>query len=310
MDKDPLEEISAVDPGEAFEEMCLGLLRRRYPPEKLVYLPAALGGDYGIEAFSKDGIAYQCYADRDSLTLRHRTDKQKQKLYRDTRKLQQNAAKLEAVLDGLVFEDYILLVPQFHAAELVAYAVERAEAVRGFDLSFIAATFSISIKEPKDYPEELRAAEADGSVKALVPDPAVADEDIDQLTKDTPELVTTLEGKLQSLDGEADDLVELRNELLRAFLVKEEVMGGLKEWPETWEAVERRRQLRQEKLALENQLDPSSPAERVGSLISGYQEDLVAAASGLRESDAQRLAIGQVGDWLMRCPLRFRGSAQ
>lgn len=76
MQGDSLEGIPAKDPGEAFEEAFWGLLRRRYPPQELVRLPATMGGDYGIEGFSDDGVVYQCYADRDSLTLRHRTDKQ------------------------------------------------------------------------------------------------------------------------------------------------------------------------------------------------------------------------------------------
>ncbi|WP_145724546.1 MULTISPECIES: hypothetical protein [unclassified Nocardioides] len=58
-----------------------------------MYLPAQMGGDYGIEGFSTDGIAYQCYADQDSLGLRARTDKQKKKLYDDTVKLKTHADK-------------------------------------------------------------------------------------------------------------------------------------------------------------------------------------------------------------------------
>jgi hypothetical protein len=113
MSGDPLETIAATDPGEDFEEMCWGLLRRRYPIPDLVRLPATLGGDHGIEGFSKDAIAYQCYADRDSLTFRHRTDKQKPT--RDTGKLKKYATELEALLDGLLIENYVLMVPPFHA---------------------------------------------------------------------------------------------------------------------------------------------------------------------------------------------------
>lgn len=83
-------------------------------------------------------------------------------------------------------------------------------------------------------------------------------------------------------------------------------MAGLQEWPETWEAVERRRQLRQEKLRIQNQLDKAEPQERITALIDSYQEDLEGTVAGLPNPDAQRIATGQVGDWLMRCPLSFR----
>jgi hypothetical protein len=306
MSGDPLENIAATDPGEHFEEMCWGLLRRRYPIPDLVRLPATLGGDHGIEGFSKDGIAYQCYADRDSLTLRHRTDKQKQKLTRDTSKLKKNAAELEALLDGLLIDNYVLMVPEFHAAELVAHAVRRAEAVRGFGLGFIGADFAISIKVPQDYPAELKAAEIDGAASPLLPDPAVEEADVDLFGDRKPDLISVLDGKLESLEEEGPARRELRDELVRSFLVKEELMGGLQDWPETWEAVERRRQLRQETLKIQNQLDHAAPNERITALIDAYQADLKENVAGLPDPDAQRIATGQVGDWLMRCPLSFR----
>lgn len=306
MSGDQLENIAATDPGEHFEEMCWGLLRRRYPIPDLVRLPATLGGDHGIEGFSKDGIAYQCYADRDSLTLRHCTDKQKQKLTRDTSKLKKNAAELEALLDGLLIDNYVLMVPEFHAAELVAHAVRRAEAVRGFGLGFIGTDFAISIKVPQDYPAELKAAEIDGAASPLLPDPAVEEADVDLFGDRKPDLISVLDGKLESLEEEGPARRELRDELVRSFLVKEELMGGLQDWPETWEAVERRRQLRQETLKIQNQLDHAAPNERITALIDAYQADLKENVAGLPDPDAQRIATGQVGDWLMRCPLSFR----
>jgi len=306
MSGDPLENIAATDPGEEFEEMCWGLLRRRYTIPNLVRLPATMGGDHGIEGFSKDGIAYQCYADRDSLTLRHRTDKQKQKLTRDTSKLKKNATELEAVLDGLLIDDYVLMVPEFHAAELVAHAVNRAKAVRGFGLSFIGADFAISIKVPQDYPEELKAAEIDGAAGPLLPDPTVGEADVELFGERKPSLISVLDSKLESLEEESPARRDLRDNLVRSFLVKEELMGGLQDWPETWEAVERRRQLRQEALEIQNHLDHAEPNERITALIDSYQDDLKENVAGLPDPDAQRIATGQVGDWLMRCPLSFR----
>jgi len=310
MSSDPLENIAVSDPGEDFEEMCWGLLRRRYPIPDLVRLPATLGGDRGIEGFSKDGIAYQCYADRDSLTLRHRTDKQKQKLTRDTAKLKKYTTELEALLDGLLIENYVLMVPEFHATELVAHAVRRAKAVRDFGLNFIAANFAISIKVPQDYPAELKAAEIDGAASPLLPNPAVEEADVELFGDRKPDLISVLDGKLESLEEDNPARRVLRDELVRSFLVKEELMGGLRDWPETWEAVERRRQLQQEALRLQNQLDQAAPNERITALIDSYQADLNENVAGLPDPDAQRIASGQVGDWLMRCPLSFRTEDQ
>jgi hypothetical protein len=265
MKADPLEDVLAKDPGDAFEEIFWSLLRRRYRPEDLVYIPATMGGDHGIEGFSTDGIAYQCYADRDSLTLRNRTDKQKKKLYEDTVKLREHKVKLAQVLGDVVLGHYFLCVPEYHAAELVAYAATRAEAVRGYGLDFIGDDFEIRIKVPADYPAELAAAMRDGAAQALVPEPVVEDEHVELFSEDKPELVRVMDEKLAVLAevSPGPDVVVLRDGLIRAFLAKEQVMDALREYPETWEGVERRRALRQEELELESELSPESPDRRV-----------------------------------------------
>jgi hypothetical protein len=311
MRPDPLESVLAKDPGDSFEEIFWNLLRRRYRPEQLVYIPATMGGDHGIEGFSSDGIAYQCYADRDSLTLRNRTDKQKKKLYEDTVKLKEHKDKLAKVLGAVVVGHYFLCVPEYHAAELVAYAAVRAEAVRGYGLAFIADDFEIRIKMPADYPAELAAAMADGAAKALVPTPIVEDEHVALFSDDKPELVRVMDEKLAVLAQASPgaDVVVLRDRLIRSFLAKEQVMEALREYPETWEGVERRRALRQEELELESELSPESPDRRVMELVKDYKDDLIVHGGGVREADARRLAWGQAGEWLMRCPLHFRNPA-
>ena len=82
-------------------------------------------------------------------------------------------------------------------------------------------------------------------------------------------------------------------------------MDSLNEWPDTWEAIERRRKLREERLELESELSPDEPNRRLLNLLSEYENDLSDNVAGVRQADAQRIAIGQAGEWLMRCPLRF-----
>jgi hypothetical protein len=270
-----------------------------------------MGGDCGIEGFSSDGVAYQCYADRDSLTLRHRTDKQKAKLNADTSKLQERAERLERILGDVVINHYIFIVPEFHAAELVEHAAKRSKVVRGFGLKFIGESFTIRVKTPEDYPAEYNAAVRDGSAKAVVSVPDVDEHHVELFSDETPELVQVLEDKLGVLAGVTPgmDVTVLRDLFIRAFLAKEQVMHALREWPDTWEAVEQRRELRQEQLVFESELSPDSPNRRVLDLINNYADDLVANVAGVRDADAKRLALGQTGEWLMRCPLHFRVSS-
>ncbi|MTK04127.1 hypothetical protein [Micromonospora sp. CP22] len=296
----------ALDPGNDFEQKCWGLLRRRYPQNELVYLPADMGGDCGIEGFSLDGIAYQCYADRDSQSLRHRTDKQKDKLYTDTAKLKKYADRLKDALGGTVIHSYFLMVPEFHAVELVAYANKRAEAVREFSLPFVSEAFRIFIKTPADYPVELQAAMLDGSAVAVVATPHVDSDDMLSFADEKPELVATLESKLAVMLSSGVNVTTLRDAFVRSFLQKDQIMTSFAQWPETWERLESQRQLYQEGLEFDNEFTVDRPHARLKNLVESYQDGLRSSVSGLSRADAQRIAYGQIGEWLMRCPLKLR----
>ena len=307
---DPLQGIPALPSGDDFEAFVWSLLQRRHPPEKLRYFPAAMGGDKGLEGFSTDGIGYQCYADKDSLTLRARTDKQKAKLTRDTNKLKTNRDALIVLLDGTVLDHYFLIVPEYHSIELIAHANKRAKVVRSWSLPFISEKFAIAPKTPKDYQGQYQAALLDAAAQVVLPEPTVSDVAIEDFGANEPELAATLLEKLERLKGHhpAANLDLMCASLTRWFLAKEEMMEALRGMPQTREAVEAQRRLRQEELEFENGFAASQPHDRVLRLVTDYAKQLESRVAGLQAGDAERLSRGQTGEWLMRCPLEFQAA--
>ena len=307
---DPLQGIPALPSGDDFERFVWSLLQRRYPPQQLRYFPADMGGDKGLEGFSTDGIAYQCYADKDSLTLRSRTDKQRSKLNRDTLKLKKYKDDLPGLLDGVTIEHYFLIVPEYHSTELVAYANERAKAVRSWDLKFISEDFAIALKTPKDYQGEYQAALSDAAAQVLLPEPSVPDGAVTAFAGSEPELAATLLVKLETLRAHhpSADINLMCKSLTRWFLAKEEMMETLKAMPQTREAIEAQRRLRQESLEFDNGFSVALPHARVMQVMKDYTKQLETSVAGLQAGDAERLSRGQTGDWLMRCPLEFQAT--
>lgn len=306
--EDPLMGIAALPSGDDFESFVWTLLQRRYPPEKLRYFPAEMGGDNGLEGFSTDGIAYQCYADKDSLDLRARTDKQRAKLNRDTLKLEKKKDNLLKLLDGVVIEHYFLIVPQYHSIELVSYANERAAIVRSWNLPFISTNFRIALKTPTDYQGEYQAALNDSAAQVLFPAPSVSDDAVADFSTAESELAATLSDKLKILwtYHPTANIDVMRTSLTQWFLIKEEMMEILRSMPQTREAVEAERRLKQESLEFENGFAVTQPHERVFQVMKDYAEQLESRVAGLKAGDAERLSRGQAGEWLMRCPLEFQ----
>lgn len=307
---DPLTGIPALPSGDDFEAFVWSLLQRRYPPEQLRFFPADMGGDKGLEGFSTDGIAYQCYADKDSLTLRARTDKQRSKLNRDTSKLKKYKDDLPGLLGGCLIEHYFLIVPEYHSTELVAYANTRAQVVRAWGLSFISPDFAIALKTPQDYQGEYQAALSDAAAQVLLPVPLLADDAVAGFTELEPELAETLLEKLVTLQNHhpAADINLMRHSLTRWFLAKEEMMETLRAMPQTREAIEAQRRLRQEALEFENGFAVALPHARVMQVMKDYARQLEMSVAGLKPGDAERLSRGQAGEWLMRCPLEFQAT--
>lgn len=56
-----LEFIQSYLNGNAWEKLCDSCYRSRYQENGYQELPAAVGGDGGIEGYTMNGIVYQCY---------------------------------------------------------------------------------------------------------------------------------------------------------------------------------------------------------------------------------------------------------
>jgi hypothetical protein len=292
--------------GEEWEAQMIAALRRRYPGARLTVIKALVGGDGGLEAFSHDGVGYQCYADRDSQTLRHRTDKQKDKINRDTLKLKRNKDVLVVRLGGMVLDRWVLLVPEFHAAELVDHGNERAHVIKSWNLPFIGSDFRIVVQDEQEYAGELRALMAEGLAKLSLSTAPPSEEEVSALSTERPRLVEVLDAKLSVLPPDQGIApAEVRDRLLKAYLLKGKLMSELEDWPQTLEAIEAIRRAKEEAVAMESDFSPYT-SERIPALMGEYAAELAQQVPSLTGAQAQHLSHGTVAEWLMRCPLRPR----
>src|SRR5438034_5031664 len=135
-----------------WQRLALQLLKLRYDVGQFLEVPDTVHGDYGIEGFSRDGIAFQCYApEGEPLSVAELTKRQKAKVARDLRKLVFNAAKLAQVVGQTVLKRWVLLVPRWEDKELISYSEQIAKEVRAANLPFVAPDFSASIATTADF---------------------------------------------------------------------------------------------------------------------------------------------------------------
>ena len=92
-----LENFALWDP-DSWQKYVLNLLILRYGLKEFVYVPDRHTGDFGIEGFSRDGCAYQCYAAREPLETDVLYQKQRNKMSADIRKFYANQSDLQKFL--------------------------------------------------------------------------------------------------------------------------------------------------------------------------------------------------------------------
>lgn len=188
--------------GDGWERHCLGLLRMRYKePGQFERIPSSDHGDLGIEGFSHDGCAYQCYAPDGPLPIKDRYEKQRDKLTADISKLINNGPDLEAILGGVTIQTYVFMTPVHNSRRLNQHAKTKAAEVRAKSLRHCSPNFDIVIHTEEDYAAERQELLNLGLHKLQLDPLPVPEAAVQSYVASNPDLIATIDGKLSRLPG-------------------------------------------------------------------------------------------------------------
>jgi len=140
--------------GNDWQKYIIRLLKMRYAVGEFQEVPDRHRGDFGIEGFSRDGRAYQCYAAQEPLATNDRYVAQRDKISTDIKKFIDNKDELIKLFGPTKIARWILAVPTFDSGPLVQHAEKKAAEVRGAGLSYVSADFCISIVTDEDFETE------------------------------------------------------------------------------------------------------------------------------------------------------------
>lgn len=275
-------------------------------------IPDRTNGDGGLEAYvSNDGIAFQCYAPQDPLTIEQQTSGQKRKVTADTQKLIDRSAKtVKLIGKGNQIREWVLLTPSFDDKSLLEHVNQRAEEIRQVaeDHDWCHDDFRISVHTDRLFAAELAALSAskqglfgiiDSPVaSAATNDPAsTGDQSFEQALRDKLEVDPSLRANPKRLE-------QYIKQTLAAYV------GG---------AVQLDRLARDAPTAHRTILDCAGSV--FGSLANAFvesdvkqllvvreiREDLLkmirTEAPALRQPLAELIANYFIADWWLQCPL-------
>ncbi len=292
-----------------WQAFCLDLLRLRHQSD-LVPIPDRDRGDSGIEAFSRNGCAYQCYAPEEPLSVKDRYEKQRAKLTNDIGKFKRNSDMLHRLLGTTMISRWILLVPLHDSKELNVHASAKSEELRAAGLPYVAHDFQVHIQTAEDFPLERASLIGHNVGEVRLDDPEVTELMLTDWATTQTALMTTLNDKLARLSTVRtnQDRVTLARALLQYFLQGANILEQIRvAAPEVWQRLEEQKRGREQSLQIETFLSPYPANVLIGETQASFARILSDTAPAMRRH-TEVLAWAAVADWLMRCPLDFPAS--
>lgn len=219
--------------GNEWQDYCLQLLRARYASHELVEVPDRHKGDLGLEAFTHNGVAFQCYAAQEPVSTAELWEHQRDKLTTDLGKLKKNKIELGRLLGPVAIHAYVFMVHRHESRQLVAHAQTKSTEVRGWELSFVSPEFRITVETDESYNKER-------DLLCSIPEQLVDLRDVDESVIDgwrssNVPLFGDARRKLVNLDLTGVRLESRLNALLDQYLVSENGMDSLRDrYPDSW----------------------------------------------------------------------------
>lgn len=294
--------------GNEWQDYCLSLLRVRYANHQLVEIPDRHGGDLGIEAFTHDGVAFQCYAAQEPLSVKDLWEHQRDKLTTDLGKLKKNRVDFVQILGLTKISTYVFMVHRHESRQLVAHAQKKAAEVRGWGLPFIDPNFSITVETDEAYNKERDAV-------CAIPQQLINLEEVDESHKDdwrtnNLALFHDARRKLKNLNSTGTALESQLNALLDQYLRSENGLESLRaRFPENWNRVSKVKSSKENILVLEYAHDRNPGFANIKAIAQELTAEIIRNVPTVDEDLARTFAWGAVADWLFRCPLDFEESA-
>lgn len=297
--------------GKEWQRWATKLLQCHYSKGDYQEVPDTDRGDAGIEGFTTNGRVYQMYGPEGDLTVAQRHTKIRDKMTEDVGKFIANKnGRLSRLLGSTKVKRWILLVPSFDSKDTVEHAARKTREILDASLFYV---------DPGDFKVILLAEDAFAKERAVllahavegidIQVDSVGDADIDgwsgnESNEPKLEQLTRKTAKMPTLTS-ADRRRKFEREVIRWWLEGQNVLDGLRDYPEAWEAIRRAKSEQEKYLQGHCMVTDQAPypllLESLNQIEQAVRDQVHALAQGSRKAVAHEA----IADWLLRCPLDF-----
>ncbi len=297
--------MSAVEDwlGDDWEAYCLLLLSRHYGADNLQTVPARHDGDLGIEAFTHNGCAVQCYAAKEPLGTQELYIAQRDKLTTDLGKLEKYQSDLLNLLGPVKIEKYLFMVPRHDSRKIVQHATAKATEYRAKNLPHLHADFRIIVVTADSFAEEREQVLK--RPRRLIEVETSSSDQIQAWISFNDALVSNIDRKLKKVVPLSAQRGKYIEGLITQYIDGNNALDTMRrKHPDQWEYTERYKNFKESLLVLEHS-DVNPAPGSIAAIARDVEKELAHDVPALDPNLCRVLSWSSIADWLMRCPLDF-----
>jgi hypothetical protein len=294
--------VGLIDPNQ-WQKWIVRLLRARYSFVNLVEVPDTVGGDRGLEAFTRDGCCYQCYATEGEPSATERYERNRDKMTADLRKFVDNRDDLLGMFGTTVIRRWVFMIPVHDNRKLVEHSTKKTAEIRAKGLPYVASDFEVQIATDEYFEVERNQLLSEGLTKLDLPPVDVADGQLGAFSNAHSTQIEKLDGKIAKIVLRNRD--ELKTRLLRKYLQGEDALQRLRSYPELYEAFIALRSNRADYVAIKSLTRTAASSETLTDTIEEFRTEIKESIKGFEPRLAELLATASTVGWILECQLNF-----
>ena len=288
-----------------WEEFCAIMLRHHYNAKNFWVVPDEDRGDLGLEFFTVDGTLFQCYYPDMNIDMAGYKAKIKKKIREDLKKLKKNEAPIAALLDDIVVNQWVLVIPKLKSKDLIAYCNKKKKEVQNENLAYIdSEAFQVKIETPSSFPEGALYAKGMYSKAIDIPLAEITEKDIVAWQKGNSEFAANIVRKSDSLIGQKSN--EFQDRVVTKYIQIEKFLDQLREdHPDLHELVENSARAQLENMKDESLLQDNLDKEFVKGIVDSNSNAFSKHSQYMSDTNRQSLSFGYLSKWLAECYMDF-----
>ena len=269
-------------------------------------IPAAHKGDFGLDYYcTSEEAAYQCYAVVEPIDIATRAERQKKKITTDTGKLVKNDADIKNLFLGKRIRYWRLLVPLHDSKEVNLHCANKTLQIRKLNCPHLDDQFEVGIDDQKSFTFSAVAAGMAAMAQVELEIPVPTPRELSEWQAGSTNLLDNARHKLLKRTGPKGLQVAVE-EATKCFLQGNSALDALRSnAPDLHERVVGAVAARSRRLSLAGPQGGPTPGLILNTEIDHLNAAIKAAAPNLSDDLVDRITLGTVSDWIMRCPLDF-----